>query len=400
MVLLTLLAMLVGLVAARETGRVRVYALLMGMACLALYLLWLQEHLAGRIDFFITDEALYFNRGVDPRFRWSAVTQHGYLWIAVNRWMETIDFRLAGHGMKLLNIPLLVLFVLLLYRIFGRDPRVLALPLVLPYLLWLAIFNMRDVAIMLAATAVVYGLFVTPRIQTLVVALGGITMVMLRPEFFVVLAIACAVAALRSARRTGNWQWKRVVVVGLLIALVAGPPLASRVRQAAAWVEYTKLINYDAFAAVRLGEYRTSSPVSDFGVSLVRYTVTPLPHSLLGRIAGGGSEVWGLTDDLVRFAHQFGYFCCLALVGLRIRRLRRLFQMLTPGQLALLLFLLAYAPIYSFHLFGAMHQRLKVPFQLAVALLAIGLSHTGDRKSGAETSDDVAAAAAARTSAG
>jgi len=375
--LFAVLCLLVVLACREERVGVRLYIAIVGLICAGLYIVWLEEHLLGRIAFFISDEAYYYDTAASPSFRWGALSQHGYLWLAVNRWMMEVDFPIGRHGLKILSIPMLLLSILLLYRIFDRDPRVLVIPLILPYWMWMSIFNMRDVAILTAAFAVIYGLFVKQPSNVMVTAVASIALVLLRPEFFVVLALACALVTVKRLRLGSGRQVWQVVAASAIIVIAVGPMLQARILRVIAWAEYTKFVDYGRFASVRLGEYQTSSQLVDLVVSIFRYVVTPLPHSLFGRLLAGGSTEWGMVDDVVRLGHQLVYFALGMFVLSRIGRLRWLFRSITPAQKATLLFLLAYAPVYGIHLFGVSHQRLKVPFQIAIALIAFGVASHG-----------------------
>jgi hypothetical protein len=372
--LLAILVLLAIALGARESRRTRFWMIAIAMVCAAFYLVWLQEHLLGRVDYFISDERYYVDQALAPTFSWQSLASHGFLWIAINRWMTSVDFGLGVHGLKVLNVPILLCFVVITHRIFSRDHRVLAIPFILPYTMWLALFNMRDLGILLAAAAAIYGLLAPPRIRLAFAVPGSLGLILLRPEFFVVLVLACGVAALRNVRQARPAQIVRVAMIVLLIAATTGPALLDRINRAIVWAEYSKVISYDTFADTRLAQYRTSSILLDGGVSLVRYVLTPFPHSLAGRLVRGGSHEWGLVDDVVRLGSQIGYYACLVILLARLGRLRAVFRGLTSSQLAMLIFLLAYAPIYGIHLFGVSHQRLKIPFQIAVALLAIGVS--------------------------
>ena len=121
-------------------------------------------------------------------------------------------------------------------------------------------------------------------------------------------------------------------------------------------------------------QYASGNRVKDFCVASVRYAVAPIPTSIFVRILEGGSEAWGVVDDIIRFLNQIGYYVLSGYLIINARNIWPAFHKMSVSGRAFILYLLTYWPIYSYHLYGKSHQRLKLPLQIAILLIAIGVS--------------------------
>lgn len=174
----------------------------------------------------------------------------------------------------------------------------------------------------------------------------------------------------------GRIPLKAVAIVGsvfLLAGFVLANPVLARVERYYAWIGY---VIGEGFAERALdrgleAEFVSGSWRRRIVVGAGKYVLAPIPTSLLTRIVRGGSAQWGMVDDVVRTIHQTSYYAILAFLAIRWRHWLRALRALTRGQVMLLATLFLYLPVYSIYHFGLGHQRIKIPFQLAVVLFAI-----------------------------
>ena len=115
----------------------------------------------------------------------------------------------------------------------------------------------------------------------------------------------------------------------------------------------------------------TGDIIIDLPISMLKYTFSPLPTSLIQRIISGGDSQWSLTDDIARFINQCGYYLLLGYLAIHYKFLKSILFSFNNIQLSIILILFSYMPIYSFYLYGVMHQRLRLPFQVMIFLFAI-----------------------------
>jgi len=120
--------------------------------------------------------------------------------------------------------------------------------------------------------------------------------------------------------------------------------------------------------------YASGNRVKDFLVASVRYAVTPRPTSLFGLLMAGGSRYWGAVDVLINIVNQIGYYVLSVYLIINARNAWYAFRQMSVMGRAVIVCLLTYWPIYSFHLYGITHQRLKLPMQISIFLIAMCVS--------------------------
>lgn len=339
--------------------------------------LWGLEYGTGRIQFFISDESEYVR---DALFFGFPNMNDRFLWQLVNYWVVHNDIYMSGLPLKLINIPLYVGFIYLLRKIFPYEGIGL-LPVLLLYLPFSAVFNLRDVAIWFFSTLSIYlssksswksGLSVFPLIL----------LYMLRP--FAAILIFSLILIMRLPEllshmkkdRDPSLAMLRIVFSVMLIALllvIVYPILHQRIEAYSAWVEYTTHEGKMKYEEGLPSPILTGNRAVDFTIASVRYFTTPMPQSLLMRIASGGSEQWGLVDDLVRIINQIGYYGVLLYLLLNYRLIYAAVSSLSRIQGIVIINLAMYWPIYSYYLYGVTHQRLKLPLQISLFLIALAV---------------------------
>lgn len=395
MVTLVLLTFLVTVGVSRLTSRQWPLAWIGPLAGLLLLCLFgLEAQLRGR-DLFISDENIYLAEG---RTADLASLKDRYLWILLNALVLRYDWSLGGLPLKLVGLPLLALLVALLWRLFGRDRLVWAVPVMLPYMAYTAAFNLRDTAILTATAGSVYLLDGGARRWrgAFVLALGALYL--LRPV--IALLSAAIWLGILAASGLAGVARGRVPVRALLVVggslVVAGAlfsrPVLDRVQRYVVWYEYLAGEGFTERALERgLDPAFASGPWENrIAVGAARYVVAPMPTSLLSRILRGGTPQWGLVDDVVRLIHQLAYYAMVAFLVLRWRSWIPALRALSRGQVMMLAALVLYLPLYSAYHFGAGHQRIKIPFQLAVMLFAIAVHRARERHAQPQRPDGVA----------
>lgn len=348
---------------------------LLGLFFLLLFSL---QHLFGFTDFFISDEKLYVELGRESSLR---SLSDRYLWILINGVVLRHDWAPGGVPLKLLNLPLLAVTVVLLWRIFRRNDRILWLPVVLPYLAYTAIFNLRDIAIHLSTVSFVYLIEHEDRRLHPAALLPLAALYLLRPIMALLMALLYGAVVvfsrlrlLKSARlpRRG---WLAMLAVLVVFAAVQ-QPVVERIQRYQTWVAFITGEGFESRVERRglQEQYVSGSWTRRMGIAAVRYTATPIPTSLVSRMIAGEPHQWGVLDDLIRFFHQVSYYLLGVFIIIRYKSLIAALRTLDRRGALVLLALFSYLPLYSFYHFGVTHQRSKIPFQIAVFLLA-ALTH-------------------------
>lgn len=376
MFVLTLLSVMICLVLfkhRREVGFTPLITILLSLLFLTLFSL---EYSLGRVDYFNSDE-LYYLEG-EHQFP-NSISR--FLWLFLNYIVLNYDIDLNGIMLKLVNIPISVGFLFVLWLIFNKQKKIFYLPLLLPYFCYVATLNLRDMAILLFTALTVYLIHHHRVSHNLYGLLSATALFLLRPfvAFLVILITGWQKVYGLFRRQLYRGIIKRgslhkVLVFALVLIMflpVAFPKINQQVDSYYSWFLFTTGEGQASHIESVSAGYATGSRIQDFLVSSVRYVVTPFPHSLLERVLMGGSDIWGIVDDIIRLWNQIGYYVILALLVFNIKYIPAVLKSLTRAQTALVVSLLMYWPIYSFHLYGAVHQRLKIPFQIALFLLML-----------------------------
>jgi len=330
---------------------------------------------------FLSDELFYLTEGrqadlTAPRDR--------YLWILLNGLILRFDWAVNGLPLKLVSLPLLALTTTLLWRMFGRDRLVWLIPVVMPYVAYTAIFNFRDTAILTATVGCVFLLDSRAGLSRLWFIPTLVALYLLRPGIALVSAVTwlVVVIAWRLPRLVrGRVPARSIAVLGggvLLAGVVFFEPVLDRIQRYEVWSEYALGRGYAERALERGVEptFVVGPLPRTVVVSAGRYTLAPIPTSLVERLAQGGSAQWGLVDDFVRLLHQLTFYGILLFLFVRWRYWSSALRSLERGQVMIFAALSLYLPIYAVYHFGLSHQRVKIPFQLAVALFALVVHRT------------------------
>jgi hypothetical protein len=363
----------------KETG---LSPLLIFVISLFLLSLFSFEFILGEIKFFASDEIYYINAASDklpPDF-------NRFLWVFTNDVILNYDISFNGFALKLINIPIAACFLIVLWAIF-KNKKIFLIPVVLPYFAFIATKDVRDISIFLF-TALTILLFHHRKPIYMVLSLISLVMLFLLRPFaavivFIILLVQICLLMVRPLKRLviSKRLLTKILILatmGLIVSPVVVPVVRHSIVKHYNWFIYTTFAEGYEMKIERgvQGDpkYASGNRVKDFCVACVRYAVTPIPTSIFGRLMKGGSEQWGLADDLIRIVNQIGYYVLLGYLMINVRSIWPLFRQMSAMGRAFILCLLTYWPIYSFHLYGVTHQRLKLPLQITIFLVVISVS--------------------------
>ncbi len=358
----------------KKTGS---YPLLIFYVSLFLLSLFSLECYLRGIEFFVSDESKYINAALDH----VSTDFNRFLWYFINDLIINYDISFNGFALKIINIPIAAGLLLLLWHIF-KNKKVFLIPVVLPYFALIATKNLRDIPIFFFTTLTIF-LFHHRKPIYIILSLVSLGMLFLLRPFAaaIVFIILLSQICLTTIKSLKSFKISQKILILIIIGVIISPVIVPRVHNSIVkhynWFNYTILgSGYEIKSEKRVQgdpRYSSGNKVKDFCVASVRYAVTPIPTSILGRLLEGGTEMWGILDDLIRFLNQLGYYIMLVYLIKNARYFPKVFLELTPAGKAFILSLLPYWPIYSLHLFGVTHQRLKIPLQIVVFLIAMGV---------------------------
>lgn len=347
------------------------------------FLAWLMEYSwAGGLSFFTSDEETYYSYG--QTFTWSDFISDRGLWVFINHWLIRMDVPTSGFALKIVNVFFLYLLLLLLSRVYLEGAIFKSAILLLPYFFIVAIHNLRDILLLLLMTASLYCL-ARERKRVLAGMASLSLLFFLRPIFAgIVVVMVGGILFIQMLRGTSLAMKLRALAVLALFGIAVGPAAYKKLDLA-----YRRASSDVVEGGARLEltmeqGYATGNRARDLAVACARYAFSPLPTSILHRLSAGGTEEWGRVDDIVRAWNQIGYFILLIFMSWRWRSALSAIKRMTRDQKAVLLSLFMYLPAYSLHLYGACHQRLKLPFQMCILIVAVLAWRSGRRQQGQE----------------
>ena len=334
------------------------------------------------MEFFAGDEIGYINAASD---KLPSGTDR-FLWYFINNLIINYDISFNGVALKLINIPIAANFLMVLWLIF-KDKRVFLISVVLPYFAYTATKDLRDIPVFLFTALTILSFHHRKPIY-MVLSLISLGMLFLLRPFaavivFIILLLQLCLLTIKPLKKLSiSKRFSQKFLILVVIAMIISPFTVPVVRHSIVkhynWFIYTTFDKgYEMKIEKRVQSdlrYASGNKVKDFCVAGVRYVVTPIPTSLLERFMKGGSEQWGVVDDLIRIVTQIGYYFLLGYLLINARNIWPVFRQMSVSGRAFILCLLTYWPIYSYHLYGVTHQRLKLPFQIVIFLIAMGVS--------------------------
>lgn len=362
----------------KETG---IGPLLIFFLSFFLLFLFIFEYAMTRIDFFISDELYYINfesgKAVQDNSR--------LLWLQINEWILNYDISFNKFALKIINIPIAAGSLLVLWFMFDKNRKVFLLAVFLPYFSFIATKNLRDIAIIFASALAIYFFYSQKPLHVFISILSLGVLFFLRPFaafiIIVIILLQYSYISLKSIAKLSVQKMFAKKMLLLLLVILMLLPLAITMFEASITQHYDALIyttgeGQDALAEGRVGSdpvYNSGNRGRDFIFACVRYVFTPMPSSLLLRIIDGEKTEWGLLDDVVRIINQTIYYILLGYILFNVRFLLDAFRKISSSGKMFLFYLFTYWPIYSFHLYGVMHHRLKLPFQILIFLLSLAI---------------------------
>jgi hypothetical protein len=337
---------------------------------LSLFFLTILGFSYTKSGFFRNDELYY----IDLAHRGLLFDPNRFLWIFINYIIVNFDVYLAGLPLKLINIPISIFSLLLLWRAFDKNLKVFYLPLFLPYYSFISVFNFRDHLILFFTLAAVIS-FYSKGLKGLMGFFAAIiALFFLRPYAAAIILIMLVgyvfiLWLLQIFHGRIKYKYWLVIVISVAIVSVFSTLIIHKFNVYYQWFVYTTTVGADKHMQLASGGIATGNRMFDFGFSLVRYIVTPLPTSIMSRLLEGGSLTWGWFDDVVRIFNQCGYYFLLIYLLINLKILFQALRVAGAMKNFILCSLMMYWPIYSFHLYGSTHQRLKISFQLAIFLM-------------------------------
>jgi len=334
--------------------------------------------------FFISDELSYINIGLG-KVAWPSGTDR-LLWFYINYLLLNYDVSFNGIALKLINIPIAACFLMALWFIF-RDKKIFLIPVILPYFAVIATKNLRDIPIFLFTTLTIL-LFHHRKPIYMVLSLISLAMLYLLRPFaagivFIILVLQIFLLTIKPLKKLAiSRRYSLKILILIIIAIIITPFAVPSVQY-----KIGGYYNYFIYTTFEKGQeqlienrvqndprYASGNRVKDFLVASVRYAVTPRPTSLFGLLMAGGSRYWGAVDVLINIVNQIGYYVLSVYLIINARNAWYAFRQMSVMGRAVIVCLLTYWPIYSFHLYGITHQRLKLPMQISIFLIAMCVS--------------------------
>lgn len=340
--------------------------------CIFFMILYGGEYALGNIELFTSDEAHYVYVANNKLFD---INDNRFLWYVLNYLI--LNYDIAGvFFLKVINIPILISTLVLIAKIF-KSNKIFNSLFFLPYLAFLTVYNMRDITILLIIVISVCNFYNKKYIKMVI---ASVILFLLRPQYvFVIYGVIILVKAIRMKKNNGlKWMFGfRKNTTFPLILLLIILMIASNYSRISTVVEKNLVaierhIDNEAEFVSRMERTGATGNIKkDLPISMLKYTLSPLPTSLFERIINGGYSQWSLTDDIIRFINQCGYYLLLSYLAINCKYIKRILSNFDDLQLSIILILFSYMPIYSFYLYGVMHQRLRLPFQIMIFMIAI-----------------------------
>lgn len=380
---LTALALFVYQIHFKKTG---FYPLLTLYIPILLYLLFIIEVYYTPIEYFISDEIGYWG----SEFNDLNITMYDRIaWYSLNYFFKNIDIG-GVIAIKLINIPILFFTLYMMWSQFFKDKRVFLVILVLPYLGFLATKNLRDIFVLFLIVSSVW-LLHKSRFGKIVFLFPLIILFFTRPFLGVISVLVITIEPVfrkyfKFSILKARFIINKKIVVYILAASVAFfvvlsiPYVNKRINSYLLYLNYYSIGEGYQYKIEERGGIATNNVLLDYAIGAVRYIFTPIPTSMAQRMLTGGSEQWGIMDDVIRTLNQLFYYFLLFYAIYNSRSILVNLKYLNAGARQLLLLLFAYLPLYTFFGFGVAHQRNKLPFQIAIFLLFIVNTYLNQKK--------------------
>jgi hypothetical protein len=337
---------------------------------------FLTEFYLGRVEFLISDGFRYYNKPEE----WIVDIDRA-LWGYMNYFVKYIDIG-GDFFIKIINIPILLIALYLLKSVFSIVKSPFWFVLACPSLLYLSVSNLRDVLIWVLAFLVFKTFFKKTGLGFIAFTIAAVLLYMLRPFMLVTALISIFIYEIifvdkKLMINRYALLLRRVSVliafciVGVLVYPLIKPKLESYLYNGT-WLLESGYANIAKQKGV--GDLIDSSNIPKaLGFAVIRYVMTPQPDSIVRRWVSSEYEgsVYGFSSEAVRFLNQLVYYFLLIYLLINFRTVFSSFSGMNSTQKSLLTWMFLFMPIYAFVHFGGSHQRLKLPFQMMVFILAV-----------------------------
>jgi len=343
--------------------------------CILMLAGFLTEFYLGRVDFMISDGFRYYNKPEE----WIVDIDRA-LWGYMNYFVKYIDIG-GDFFIKILNVPILMIALYLLRSVFYKIKNPFWFALACPSLLSLTVLNLRDVLIWVMAFTAIKFYFKKSAIGTTIFIFASVMLYMLRPFMLVTALMGVFLfdvifidKKLKISRASIAAKRIGVMMLFVISSVLVYPFVKDKMETYLYNGRWLLESGYADIARNKgVGDLVDSSNVPKaLGFAVVRYVMTPQPDSIVRRLMEKELEAspYGVSSEILRFVNQVFYYVLLLYLALNVRNAVSTIYTLNSTQKAVLFWLFIFLPIYSFVHFGGSHQRLKLPFQLMVFLIA------------------------------
>lgn len=353
----------------RKDKRFLKYFLINLFIILFLFFLHMLEITLLERALFVNDELTFLR--VDTL---NLISKRTFIFDFINFWMNSIDFSFNGFILKLINIPVLLLVIVNLYRITKNIKIVKYFPIGLPALYHISFYDLRDTLILLFAILLIDSL-VAEKKKINKIIVYSILLFGFRRFFVFIIFIAYIIHVLIKKMKSPNKLKKAINITLILIFVFLATFLFTKTSFFKSNYEYysflkenvEKRANEVLLNNVNIEETDTSKM---YFVGFLRQVFSPLPSSLIKRLLQGSySRDWLITYDILRIIQiSFFYFVLFYLV-LKIKKLKYYISNLGSFEIVFFLMSIGSAIIYTFYRFGASHIRNKMYLHIAFYIL-------------------------------
>lgn len=321
------------------------------------------------VEYLASDEYRYFHMAENYLQEENDRT----LWLYINILIKNYDL-FGEYFIKLINIPLSVYLIHMINSIFEIKNKLIVY-LLAPFIIVLSVSNLRDVLIFISTIHFCLALdkLKTINIKNLVYLLFSIIILFsLRP---IILFVSIGLYLIVNLKKYFKNIFKNFISTIFIFGMFLAITFYS--------FEYINKIFYNGtyFLTQGLADkselkgfnqyfYPDNLPLT-FSYASLRYVFTPMPTSMVERLFSNYFYKHGRISEIVRLFHQLIYFFLLFFMFFNLKKIYRLLKKLNSLHKFILLNLLVYMPIYTIYAFGGVHQRTKIPFQLALILIYV-----------------------------
>ncbi|MDC3130450.1 hypothetical protein OA870_04395 [Bacteroidota bacterium] len=329
------------------------------------FVLFLIEVYAGNVTYYISDELKYINNPENWIIDKSRAT-----WGYINyfeKYHDLFGFTFA----KIINIPLLLIFNKLLQNLFKSYLGKLNIIILLPYFFFLGISNLRDILIIISVLSVITFFYKQKIKYYLIATLFFIVLFTLRP--FIALVLLFVLSYYLMPKTKTKMQIMKYILFFSISVFLIFEIFSYKIDQYYYNLTYYLSEGLEERIKLRRAEVLGDSESAFFWLKAhLRYAFTPMPHSIISSLYDGAeSFTYGLTSKILRLINQIIYFGFLVYSVLNFSKLYSVFKNLNSSAKSFLLISFSYLPIYSFLHFGGVHQRTKLPFQVAIIIIGL-----------------------------